>query len=281
MKTENSTRQSPAVRMLAWGALGFLGWRVLRSLRQGEDLAGRRGLGTGGSRGLGLLLARAFADQGCRVAICARDVHELEMAERELRQHSPEVLTVPCDVADRAQVADMVEWVTTRFGGIDVLVNNAGVMLIGPVEGADTERWRRMIDANVYGVLYCTHAALPAMREAGRGHIVNVSSIAGRRANPYFAVYNLTKFGVTAFSEALRQELAESEIRVTVVEPGFVETELTSHNDEIVRQGSEKMKEKLVKVLDPQDIAAAILDAVSRPAHVNVSEIVVMPTRQK
>lgn len=236
---------------------------------------------TGASSGIGEATALALAGAGASVSLAARRAERIEALAEKIVADGGRAIAVPTDVSDEEQARSFIEQTTERLGAPDVLVNNAGAMLIGPVEGADTERWRRMIDANVYGVLYCTHAVLPAMREAGRGHVVNVSSVAGRRANPYFAVYNLTKFGVTAFSEALRQELAESGIRVTVVEPGFVDTELSSHNDEVVRQGAEQMKEKLVKVLDPEDIAAAILDAVSRPAHVNISEVVVMPTRQK
>ena len=136
------------------------------------------------------------------------------------------------------------------MGGLDILVNNAGVMLLGPVEGADTDEWRRMIDVNLLGLLYCTHAAMPLMREAGGGHIVNVSSVAGRTAGLGSGVYNLTKWGVTGFSEALRQEALHSNIRVTCVEPGFVDTELQGHNENpMVVEAIEKMREQIGEVL--------------------------------
>ena len=155
-------------------------------------------------------------------------------------------------------------------------------MLLGPVEGADTDHWRRMVDVNVYGLLYCTHAALPVMREQGGGHVVNVSSVAGRHAHLGSAVYNLTKFGVNGFSEALRQEALHSNIRVTVIEPGFVDTELAGHNElELVRQGVERMREQIGEVLTAEDIAEAITYAVTRPERVSVNEVLVRPTRQQ
>jgi NADP-dependent 3-hydroxy acid dehydrogenase YdfG len=174
-----------------------------------------------------------------------------------------------------------VQGATEQLGGLDVLVNNAGVMLLGPVEGADTEHWRRMIDVNLLGLLYCTHAALPIMRESGGGHIVNVSSVAGRSANAGSAVYNLTKFGVGAFSEALRQEALHSNIRVTIVEPGFVETELQGHNEiPAVRDAIEKMRENTGEVLQAGDIARAIVNAVVQPQYVSINEVLVRPTGQ-
>jgi NADP-dependent 3-hydroxy acid dehydrogenase YdfG len=150
------------------------------------------------------------------------------------------------------------------------------------VEGADTEEWRRMVGVNVLGLLHCTHAALPIMRQAGGGHIVNVSSVAGRFANAGSAVYNVTKFGVTAFSEALRQEALDANIRVTVVEPGYVATELQSQNaDPAVRARLEEMQEEIGEVLESEDIASAILYAVSQPQRVSVNQILVRPTGQR
>jgi NADP-dependent 3-hydroxy acid dehydrogenase YdfG len=140
-----------------------------------------------------------------------------------------------------------------------------------------------MVAANIFGVLYCTHAALPLMREQGGGHIVNVSSVAGRHANAGSAVYNLTKFGVTAFSEALRQEALHADIRVTCVEPGFVATELQGHNvNPIVQEGIAQMREQMGgDVLTAEDIADAIVYTVSRPRHVAVNELLIRPARQQ
>jgi clavulanate-9-aldehyde reducatase len=153
--------------------------------------------------------------------------------------------------------------------------------LLGPIEGTDTEQWRRMVNVNVLGLLYCTHAALPLMREQGGGDIVNISSVAGRVAGPGSGVYNLTKFGVNAFSEALRQESVASKIRVSVVEPGYVETELQDHNEsKIVRDAIEKSRAKIGKVLEAEDIANAIAYAVSQPPHVAINEILIRPAGQ-
>ena len=161
-------------------------------------------------------------------------------------------------------------------------MNNAGLMLLGPVQGTATEEWRRMVGVNVMGLLYCTHAALPLMTEGGGGHIVNLSSVAGRHARAGAAVYNMTKFGVTAFSEALRQEALHSNIRVTCVEPGFVETELQGHNKgALIRQGVKKMREQIGEVLQAEDIADAIRYAVCQPRHISINEVLVRPTRQQ
>ena len=138
-----------------------------------------------------------------------------------------------------------------------------------------------MVDVNLLGLLYCTHAALPLIEASGGGDIVNVSSVAGRRADAGAAVYNMTKFGVHAFSEALRQEALHSGIRVTTIAPGFVETELQSHNkDPLVRRATERSREQIGQVLRAEDIAEAIVHAVTRPAHVCVNEVVVRPTNQ-
>jgi NADP-dependent 3-hydroxy acid dehydrogenase YdfG len=176
-----------------------------------------------------------------------------------------------------------VEKARDELGRLDGLVNNAGVMLLGPVEGADIDDWRRMVEVNCLGLLYCTHAALPIMREQGGGHIVNISSTAGRTANLGSAVYNLTKWGVNGFSEALRQEALHSNIRVTIVEPGFVATELQSHNEKnpVVMQATEEMRKQIGEVLRAEDIADAILFALSRPPHVGVNEVLVRPTTQQ
>ena len=155
-------------------------------------------------------------------------------------------------------------------------------MLLGPVEGVETDQWRRMIDVNVLGLLYCTQEALPLIRDSGSGHIVNVSSVAGRTANFGSAVYNLTKWGVTGFSEALRQEALNSNIRVTAIEPGFVDTELQGHNEHpMVVEATEKMREEIGEVLEADDIARAILYVVSQPEHVNINEVLIRPTGQR
>src|ERR671914_210400 len=171
-----------------------------------------------------------------------------------------------CDVTDEEQARSFVEGANERLGRLDVLINNAGVMLLGPVDGADTEEWRRLVDVNLLGLLYCTHSALPIMREQGGGHIVNVSSVAGRQANLGSAVYNLTKWGVNGFSEGLRQEALHANIRVTVVEPGMTESELLDHNkNPMVLEAAKKMREQVGEPLASEDIAEGIVYAVTAP----------------
>jgi NADP-dependent 3-hydroxy acid dehydrogenase YdfG len=155
-------------------------------------------------------------------------------------------------------------------------------MLLGPILDADVEHWQRMVNVNLLGLLYCTHAALPIMQEQGGGHVVNVSSVAGRVARLGSGVYNATKWGVGAFSESLRQEGSNYNVRVTIIEPGFVDTELQGHNEiPIVVETMEKNREQIGKVLEAEDIANAIVYAVQQPEHVGINEVLVRPTRQR
>jgi len=245
-------------------------------------LEGRVAAITGASSGIGEATAIALAKQGAGVALAARRRDRLEELAKRISGDGGTAEVFEVDLADEASAREFVTGAAERLGGLDVLVNNAGVMLLGPVQGADTEHWRRMVEVNCLGLLYCTHAALPLMQERGGGHIVNVSSVAGRHAGLGSAVYNLTKFGVVGFSEALRQEALHSNIRVTVIEPGFVATELQGHNElPVVQQAIEKMREDIGEVLEAEDIAAAIAYAVGQPRRVNVNEILVRPTRQQ
>ena len=183
------------------------------------------------------------------------------------------------DVGDEEQAAAFVQRAHAELGRLDVLVNNAGVMLLGPIAGAPTEEWRSMINVNVFGVLYCTHAALPLMAAQGSGHIVNVSSVAGRFARAGSGVYNLTKFGVGAFSEALRQEIAPLGLRVTLIEPGAVATELPEHNRPEIQEVIRGVLAD-VEPLRSEDIAAGILYAIAAPENVAVNELLIRPARQ-
>jgi NADP-dependent 3-hydroxy acid dehydrogenase YdfG len=170
------------------------------------------------------------------------------------------------DITDEAAARSFIEDSADALGGLDVLVDNAGVMLLGPVTGAEVEHWQRMINVNLLGLLYCTHAALPITGEGG-GHIVKFSSVAGRQATLGAAAYNMTKWGVVAFSEALRQEGLHANIGVTCVEPGYVDTELHGHNEHpMVVEATEKMRDEIGEVLEATDIADAIVYALSRPA---------------
>ena len=243
------------------------------------SLEGKKAVITGASSGIGEATVEALANEGASVAAGARRRDKLEaLAERvDGTLHVYEV-----DVTDEAAARSFVEDSAAAMDGLDILVNNAGVMLLGPVVGADVEHWQRMINVNLLGLLYCTHATLPIMGEAGGGHIVNVASVAGRQASLGSAVYNMTKFGVVAFSEALRQEVLHANVRVTCVEPGFVDTELQGHNEHpMVVEAIEKMRKDLGDdVLTAADIADAIVYALSRPPHVAINEVLVRPTKQ-
>jgi NADP-dependent 3-hydroxy acid dehydrogenase YdfG len=243
-----------------------------------RPLEGRVAAVTGASSGIGEATVVALAEAGASVALAARREDRLAAVAEQLEGPS---LVAEVDVTDEQQARDFIQRAHDELGGLHILVNNAGVMLLGPVAGADTEEWRRMISVNLLGLLYCTHAALPLIEQSGGGDIVNVSSVAGRRADAGGAVYNMTKFGVHAFSEALRQEALHAGIRVTTVAPGFVATELQGHNrNPLVQQALARSREKIGDVLSPSDIADAIVNAVTRPRHVCINEIVVRPTMQ-
>jgi NADP-dependent 3-hydroxy acid dehydrogenase YdfG len=246
------------------------------------ELNGKVAAITGASSGIGEATAEALANAGAHVSLAARRKDRLDELAERISSDGSRALAVEADIGDQGEAQSFVSRTADELGGLDILINNAGVMLLGPVEGADPEHWRRMVEVNVLGLLYCTHAALPLMRERGGGHIVNVSSVAGRHATFGSAVYNLTKFGVTGFSEALRQEALGSNIRVTVVEPGFVATELQGHNENpAVREALEKFRSDIGTVLEAEDIARGIVYAVSQPEHVNVNEVMIRPTGQR
>jgi clavulanate-9-aldehyde reducatase len=237
---------------------------------------------TGASSGIGEATALACVEAGAKVALAARRTDRIEELAQRIRDGGGEAVAIATDVADEASARAFVEGAHEQLGGLHGLVNNAGVMLLGPVEGADTDQWRTMVDVNCLGLLYCTHAALPIMREEGAGHIVNVSSVAGRVASLGSAVYNLTKWGVVGFSEGLRQEALHANVRVTIIEPGFVETELQGHNEgnPIVMEAIDKMREQM-DPLQASDIADAIAYALTRPQHVAINEVLIRPTKQQ
>jgi clavulanate-9-aldehyde reducatase len=248
----------------------------------GEALRGRKALITGASSGIGEATALAMAAEGASLAVGARRKDRLDALVARIAAEGGTAVAIEADVADEDQARSLVEGAAAELNGLDALVNNAGVMLLGLVQGADTGDWRRMIDVNLLGLLYCTHAALPIIRDGGGGDIVNVSSVAGRVAAMGSAAYNMTKWGVVGFSEALRQEGAHIGVRVTCVEPGFVATELQGHNtNPMVVEATEKMREQIGQVLEAEDIANAIVYAVSQPPHVSVNEVLIRPTGQR
>jgi NADP-dependent 3-hydroxy acid dehydrogenase YdfG len=243
-----------------------------------QPLAGKVAAITGASSGIGEATALVLSAAGAAVALGARRGDRMEALAGRLEG--------PCsvhevDVTDEAQARGFVEAANREHGGLHVLVNNAGVMLLGPVDGAPTADWRRMIEVNLWGLLICTHAALPLIARSGGGDIVNVSAVGGRRADAGAAVYNMTKSGVHAFSEALRQEALHAGIRVTVMAPGLVDTELQSHNlNPMVQQTLERTREQIGKVLEAEDVAEAIRYAITRPPHVCVNEVLMRPKTQ-
>jgi NAD(P)-dependent dehydrogenase (short-subunit alcohol dehydrogenase family) len=195
-----------------------------RFARTDTDLNGQVALITGGGRGLGLLLARAFAVEGCRIAICSRDAGELAQGKRDLEQRGATVATVVCDITDRAQVNSLVGEVTRRFGAVDILVNNAGVIQVGPMSTMTLEDYEEAMDIMFWGALYPTLAVLPQMRERGAGRIVNITSIGGKISVPHLLPYSCAKFAAVGLSEGLRAELVRDGISVTTIVPGLMRT---------------------------------------------------------
>lgn len=245
-----------------------------------QQLVGKIALITGASSGIGEATAVALAEQGAAVAIAARRLDRLEALKQTLEQDGATVLTLELDVTDEAACAAAVDRTVAELGGLDIVVNNAGVMLLGPIEGADTEDWRRMIDTNVYGLMYLTHAAVPYLLTRGGGDIVQVSSVAGRVARAGSGVYNASKFAVNAFSESLRQELTTRGVRVTMVEPGAVATELQSHITHADTKAGIERWIAGMRPLQADDIARAVVYAVTQPSHVSVNELLIRPTDQ-
>ncbi len=240
---------------------------------------------TGASSGIGEATARELARHGAAVAIAARRKERLDTLASEIEAAGGTALAIEADVTDEQQARALVATTVARLGRLDTVVNNAGQMLLGPIEGAPTEEWERMIDLNVKGLLYVAHAALAHLLQAAEGDprhvadLVNISSVAGRVAGRNAGVYNLTKFGVGAFSESLRQEVTQRHVRVSLVEPGAVATELTDHLRDGIREAVESRLGD-VEALASADIADAIAYIVTRPRHVAVNELLIRPTEQ-
>lgn len=251
-----------------------------------SKLTGTVALVTGASSGIGAATARLLAEYGAAVALVARRKDRLEELAADIEKAGGTALVAAADITDRAQAEAAVQQAVERFGRLDTLVNNAGLMLLGPVVGADVEEWERMLAINVNGLLYTTRAALPHLLKAAEdgprrvADIVNISSIAGRVAWNGYGVYNLTKFGVNGFTESLRQEVTQRHVRVGVLEPGGVDTELGSHNKPEVRNEMIDPFYEQTEVLAPQDIADGVAYMVTRPRHAAVAELWIMPTDQ-
>jgi NADP-dependent 3-hydroxy acid dehydrogenase YdfG len=249
-------------------------------------LAGTAALVTGASSGIGAAAARRLAQHGASVTLVARRRDRLEALAASIENAGGTALAVEADITDRAQAEAAVQQAVQRFGRLDTLVNNAGLMLLGPIAGADAGEWDYMIAINVKGLLYTTRAALPHLLQAAQqgprrvADIVNISSIAGRVAWNGYGVYNLTKFGVNGFTESLRQEPTQRHVRVGVVEPGGVATELGSHNKPQVRDEMIDPFYDTTEVPAADDIADGIAYMVTRPRHTAIGELWIMPTEQ-
>jgi NADP-dependent 3-hydroxy acid dehydrogenase YdfG len=241
---------------------------------------------TGGNRGIGLEVARELGRDGMRILLGSRDRVRGEAAAATLRGEGVDITPLELDVADPGAAAAVGPAIEAAGGRLDVLVNNAGVMLLGPAEQAPVEEWEQMVQVNVLGLLYCAKAALPHLLEAastserGTADLVNVSSVAGRVPRMGSGVYNATKFAVGAFSESLRQEVTRRHVRVGIVEPGAVATELAGHNRPEVLETLAKRFSDMQR-LEAEDIADAIGYMVTRPRHVAVNELLVRPTEQE
>jgi NADP-dependent 3-hydroxy acid dehydrogenase YdfG len=240
---------------------------------------------TGASSGIGEATALALAREGSTVAIAARRRERLDELAQRIEGEGGRALVIEADVGSEEQARTAVERTVSELGRLDTLINNAGVMLLGPIENAPLEEWERMLSVNVAGLLYCAHAALPHLLRAAEdgprqvSDLVNISSVAGRVARAGSGVYNLTKHGVGAFSESLRQEVTQRHLRVSLVEPGAVETELPTHNRPEIREQIGKTFGD-VERLQAEDIADAIIYIVTRPRRVAVNELLIRPTEQ-
>ena len=236
---------------------------------------------TGASSGIGFATALALSNAGAKVAIGARRTEKLADLESKIKENNGEVYSQKLDVTKKDECKSFVDNVLEKWGSVDILVNNAGLMPLSFVKSLKIDEWDQMIDVNIKGVLYCTAAVVSHMLEKQSGHIVNISSVAGRIVFPSGSVYCATKHAITAFSEGLREELSvRKNIRVTCIEPGVVSTELTNTiTDESLQEFVENAKK--MQSLQAEDIANAILYAVESPSHVNVNEILIRPTTQE
>jgi NADP-dependent 3-hydroxy acid dehydrogenase YdfG len=246
-----------------------------------KRLTGKVAVITGASSGIGEAAVLALSAEGAHIVASARRLDRLAELQRKIEMKGGDCLCIQADVQDEAQCRNLIAKAEERFHQIDILVNNAGVMLLSPIIDADTNDWRRMINTNVLGLMYCTLAVLPGMKRRKSGHIVQISSVAGRTARPNIGGYNASKWAVNGFSEALRQEVHMDGIRVTMIEPGVVRTELREHITNVaVKEDHEKWAASMTQ-LESEDVADAIVYAVTAPQRANINEILLRPTDQQ
>lgn len=246
-----------------------------------RPLDGKTALITGASSGIGEATAIALARAGASVAIAARRVDRLEALAARIKAEDGRAAVITADFSREEQAISAVTQAQDQLGQVDILINNAGVMYLEPIAEADLGRWRHMFELNVLGLIAATQAAIAPMRQRRDGHIVNIASTAGRFANPNGGGYSGTKFAVVAFSESLRKEVYKDNVRVTVVEPGVVETELRDHVAHAEAQTAINAYADSMRQLKAQDVANAILFAVSQPDYVSINEILMRPTDQE
>ncbi|WP_218765569.1 SDR family oxidoreductase [Vibrio parahaemolyticus] len=231
---------------------------------------------TGASSGIGEAIARRFSEEGHPLLLVARRVERLEAL------NLPNTLCEKVDVTDQASLITAIEKAEAQFGPADVLVNNAGVMLLGQIDTQDAAEWKRMFDVNVLGLLNGMHSVLASMKARNSGTIINISSIAGKKTFPDHAAYCGTKFAVHAISENVREEVAASNVRVTTIAPGAVETELLSHTtSQDIKDGYDAWKVDMGGVLAVDDVARAVMFAYQQPQNVCIREIALAPTKQQ
>ncbi len=245
------------------------------------DLNGRVALVTGASSGFGEAVALGLAKAGAKVALAARREDRLRDLAQRIEAAGGQAKVIVADFTDEAQAQRAVHETEAAFGRLDILINNAGVMYLEPVATADLGRWRSMLELNVLGLIAATQAALPGMTARKDGHIVNIASTAGHVSNPLAAAYSATKFGVVGFSESLRKEVHKDNIRVTVISPGMAATELRDHIAVPAVQSALNKSAETMRQLTADDVADAILYAVSRPPHVMINEILMRSTDQE
>ena len=251
-----------------------------------SKLAGTVAVVTGASSGIGAATARLLSEHGASVVVVARRRERLAALAAEIVRAGRAALVIEADIAVKEQASSAIQIAVDHFGRLDILVNNAGLMLIGPVVGADTEEWDRMVAINVQGLMYTTHAALPHLLTAAEddlrevADIVNIGSIAGRLAWGGYAAYNASKFGAHAFTEALRQEVTRRHVRVGLLEPGAVATELVSHNSPEVRKEMTDDFDARVEKLEAEDIADGVAYMVTRSRRTTIADVLILPTEQ-
>jgi 3-oxoacyl-[acyl-carrier protein] reductase len=234
------------------------------------NLNGKAAIVTGGTKGIGRAIAEALAREGADVCVSARHEDEVERAVGEIGDVGEgRVAGAVCDVRDYDEVKALVQYASDEFGGVDVLINNAGVGLFGKVEELKPEDFRAVLETNLFGVFYCCHEAIPLMKKRGGGYIINISSLAGTNAHPQMAAYNASKFGLNGFSEALMQEVRHDGIKVSYIMPGSVNTHF----------GGDEPTEDQSWQLQPEDIARVVLDLLHAHERSLPSRVEIRPSR--